>query len=95
MAATRSKEYSPVRRCLKNILQIRALTQPPADAKNVLTAQRAPMLAWWGLSVRSKAVPGLKPNPEANHRKGAVSDQHKDIIIQPKYTKVTYIQTTK
>ena len=35
-------------------------THPAEDARKVLTAHKAPISAWWGLSVRSNAVPGLK-----------------------------------
>ena len=36
---------------------------PAEEARKVLTAQRAPMSAWWALSSNSKADPALKPNP--------------------------------
>ena len=63
MAAIKSKEESPLVALLIAILQTKELIQAAEEARKVLTAHKAAMSAWYGLSVpKRSAEPGLKPN---------------------------------
>ena len=66
---------------------------PAEDAKNVFTAHKAPISAWYGLSINNSALPALKPNPVQN----AIQQVCEQAYVETKPCAIhtqAYIQTT-